>query len=292
MHDSVCGIGGGERVLAQIKSFYRNLLCALPATASLRLQFIRNLGYNPNFTDPKTFNEKVNALKLDPASAKRFAPWADKVKVKGLVSDIIGEQYVIPTLWAGKKLPSHPSMWPVPFVLKANHASGWNYFVRQTDASAWCNMQQHAKYWLTTDWLPYLHETWYNAIDRMILVEPVIGGTDLKDYKFFVFNGKVKYIQVDTERFTNHRRSFYDKYWSLQPFGLKYPRHSEELPCPKHLNLMSRLAEQLGSRFTFVRVDFYDLDNGPLFGEMTFAPEAGFGRFYPSEWDRIVGTEW
>jgi hypothetical protein len=142
----------------------------------------------------------------------------------------------------------------------------------------------------------FWQENWYNEMERQIVVEPLIGdpspGASLIDYKFFVFGGRAEFIEVDTDRNNSHRRVFYDRNWKRQPFGLKYPLETREIVHPRHLAEMLEAAEKLGSEFSFARVDFYDLDNGPKFGEITFAPGSGYLPFHPASYDRVFGDLW
>lgn len=267
----------------------RLLYRTLPAKQSLQVQYAKALGKWPDLDDPKTFNERVQALKLAPRNPL-LPLLADKVRVKEWVAERVGREVVIPTLWSGKVLPARPPSAPA-FVVKANHSSGWNHFVRNEDAAEWLLLREKSKEWLATDWYPYLHEWWYNEIDRQLLIEPMIG-EELNDYKFFCFNGEVKVVQVDQGRFSDHRRSFYDRDWQPQSFGLAYSRIDGEIPPPRHFARMIELAEILSAGFPFVRIDFYDLEAGPMFGEMTFAPGAGFERFAPASADRLLGDWW
>ena len=116
---------------------------------------------------------------------------------------------------------------------------------------------------------------------------------ELRDYKFFCFNGKVKCFKIDFDRATQHRANYYDENGKLLPFGeaICPPDHSREIKLPKELNIMIELAEKLATDIPFVRVDFYDANGHIYFGEMTFYPASGFGKFIPDEWDYKLG-EW
>jgi hypothetical protein len=264
----------------------------MPASWALRLQFVRRMGYNPSFRRPRTFSERLQVRKLRP-DMELYARLADKIAVKAHVAELIGAQYLIPTLWSGPALPPREERtWPVPFVLKANHGSGLNHLVRDLAGLDWAEMEALAADWLAKPFQPYLHEHWYDRIPRQLLVEPLIGTGDLNDYKFFVFGGQVHFVQVDSRRFSDHRRTFFSPSWEPQPFRLRFKRETEELPRPPHLGQMVELAERLGTGFDFVRVDFYDLPEGPLFGEMTFTPGAGCDPFYPPEYDLHLGELW
>jgi hypothetical protein len=99
----------------------------------------------------------------------------------------------------------------------------------------------------------------------------------LIDYKFFVFDGRAQFVQVDTDRATQHKRVFYNRDWIRQPFSLEYPLETRDVERPQHFREMREAAEKIGREFSFVRVDFCDLESGPKFGKVAFAPDSGLG---------------
>jgi hypothetical protein len=284
---------GRRLVKKYLQRLYHDLLAATPAKIAIQIQYFRVHRGFVNFDLPVTFTEKIQARKIaviDP----RHVRLSDKIEVKSFVSERVGTEIVTPTLWSGTELPVIPSsQWGSQFVVKANHASGWNAIIGNVNLADWHKVVARARRWVNLPWDPFLHEHWYNVIDRKILVEPMIGsGAPLNDYKFFVFDGKVAIVQVDTDRFTAHKRSFYDTDWVKQPIGFKFPLDERDVAPPRHLDRMIEIAEALGDGFDFVRVDLYDLPDGPRFGEMTFSPESGFGRFSPSTVDAELGGLW
>ena len=147
---------------------------------------------------------------------------------------------------------------------------------------------------METPWREDLVEPWYSKIGRQLIVEPIVGPPDgLPDYKFFVFGGRVEFIQMDIDRFTDHRRAFYDRSWRKQEISLGYPKlESLIADPPRYLTAMTEAAEVLGAPFDFVRIDLYDLPDGPRFGGVTFSPMSGFEQFDPPEMDRLFGRLW
>ena len=275
------------------RDLYLHALAVMPPSWALRIQFVRAMGYQPNFRSPRTFSERLQVRKLRVPDLELYARLADKIAVKAYVSELIGAKYLIPTLWSGTTLPPRGERtWPVPFVFKANHGSGLNHLVRDPADLNWARIEALAAEWLTAPSQPYLHEIWYNHIPRQLLVEPLIGDGPLNDYKFFVFGGRVHYAQVDSRRFTDHRRTFFSPSWEPQSFRLRFECEIDQLPRPTHLQEMIEVAERLGAGFDFVRVDLYDLPEGPLFGELTFTPGAGFDPFHPPEYDQRLGDLW
>lgn len=117
------------------------------------------------------------------------------------------------------------------------------------------------------------------------------GSTDLRDYKFFCFNGKVKCFKIDFDRFTDHHANYYDASGRLLPFGEAdfAPVETRSLKLPDKLSEMEALAEKLTQGWDFLRVDFYEVGEKIYFGELTFYPATGMGRFTSEEWNRKLG---
>ena len=141
---------------------------------------------------------------------------------------------------------------------------------------------------------PHLRERQYDAIAPQILVEPRLGGTaDVipYDYKFRVFNGRVEQIGVSTDRLQGAKIAMFDRDWNQLPFAVDHiPREMARLEKPPHIAEMLQAAERLAKPFTFARVNFYDLPEGPRFGEMTLTPASGLMPYEPDEWDARVGA--
>lgn len=115
---------------------------------------------------------------------------------------------------------------------------------------------------------------------------------DLRDCKFFCFNGIVKCFKVDFNRFSDHHATYFDRDGHLFPFGeINYPPvPRKELDMPQELSQMITLAEYIANGRGFARVDFYNVDGCIYFGEITFFPAAGFGKFTDEKWDAELGT--
>lgn len=254
----------------------------------LKLQFIWNhirllrLPYIPNLVTPKTFNETILVERLKP-SYVHYSTYVDKIKVKDFVCSELGVQYIIPTLDVitedtkneqSKLLSAYTNC-----VIKPTHLSGRVMFVdrngRITGARA--RPIETLEGWLRSNHFHQTGEYQYQNLEPRVLVEPNIGvdGVPPCDYKFFCVNGKARLIQVDNARFINHTRNLYTPDWKLLPFQLKYPKIPDGVGTPEKLQEMIRIAETLSSRFYFVRVDLYCVDNKIYFGELTFHPGLG-----------------
>lgn len=127
--------------------------------------------------------------------------------------------------------------------------------------------------------------------NEIIKIEQETPFDDLKDYKFFCFNGKIKYFKIDFGRFVEHHANYYSPAGQLLSFGEKGfepdPNHIEIMP--ENLNEMISIAEQLSDGFKFLRVDLYNVKGRIYFGELTFYPSSGMTPFVPKEWDEKLG---
>ncbi len=258
------------------------------------LSYALGHGMIPRLQHPTTFTEKIQFRKLHDRD-ERLPRLADKVLVKAYVEERLGPAWVIPTLWHGRVLPPVSGRtWPIPFVIKANNGSATNYFVRREAEKDWRRIEALCERWMAAPSRAPLGEWAYLHIAPQIMVEPFVGAGDALpwDYKFMVFNGRVEFIQVDTGRATVHRRTFFDREWVRQPFELKYPAEPANILRPANLEAMIKAAEVLAVGFGFVRVDLYEVGHRPLFGEMTFYPDSGTGRFRPRLNDRQWGRLW
>lgn len=273
---------------------YKRFLGILPIKTLIRVQYFKSFQTFPNFKEPKTFNEKCQWLKL--SGDPRLPICTDKVTVKTYVAQRIGRNRVIPTLFCGDKLPPPKERnWPIPFVIKASHGSGFNIFIRSPKDIDWPKIESKLDEWLSYKFGALAGELYYTFIKPKVLVEPFISKTnDLPPvYKVFTFNGVPKYIGFNTGTYENDpKRVFYDTSWARQDFRLGYPIEPREIPKPECLEQMLEAASKLGQGFGFVSSDFYVIDGHLYFSEMEFTPEAGFTKFYPNEMDRVFGDMW
>lgn len=282
-----------ERQRQAFEDTFLKVLRALPLKARISILYFKSFRRFPNFKNPKTFNEKCQWFKLNYDS--RIPSCADKVTAKQIAAERIGADHVTPTLYSGDFLPPvEQRNWPIPYVIKASHGSGLNIFVRTETDKDWPHIGATLRTWLAYKFGYIGGEMFYGDFKPQILVEPFIGkfGEQPPDYKIFVFNGAPKYIQLDTDRATAHKRIMYDTEWNRLPFSFNYPNDPRDYAKPPQLAEMLDCAAKLGKGFGFMRADFYVIDGKVIFGEMSFAPDSGFARFDPPEMDRTMGDQW
>lgn len=255
------------------------------ARARIGLIYWWRFGRFPNLADATRFTELVQVRKLadrDP----RMPVLSDKLAVKAIVAQTLGAEWVTPTSWSGDALPRDP---PVagPFVLKSRHGCNQVAFVR--DASVdWAALAGKAAQWVRRPYGEWLDEWAYRMIPRGLMIEPFIGreGVLPLDYKFFVFDGRVEFVQVHLDREYDHRWIVLTRDWRPVADGNVIPKR------PAALATMIAGAETLGAEFDFVRVDLYEVEGRPRFGEMSFYPGSGLDPFDPPELDLAMGRLW
>lgn len=221
-----------------------------------------------------------------------YAPYIDKLAVKPIIAKMVGDEWVVPTLWEGTELPETRT-WPVPYVLKANNSSGRNIFVRNASDENWAKIRERAHRWLKTPHPPLKGEWLYTQIEPKLLVEPLLGdGTLPPDYKFYVFQGRIRLIEYISGRDLRYLSKLLDRDWNPVNAVIKNRHNLADVPKPANFAALVEAAETLGSQFDFVRVDLYEIDGRAYFGELTFTPSAGVERYDPVDLDFELGTYW
>lgn len=250
----------------------------------------------PNLDNPRTFNEKLQWLKLH-NQRPEYTRMVDKYEAKECVKEILGEEYIIPTLGVWERFEDIDfNNLPNQFVLKCTHDSGGLVICKDKSKLDISKVRRKINRSLKKNFFYEHREYPYKDVKPRIIAEKYMiddSSTDLKDYKFFCFNGKVQCLKVDFDRFTKHGANYYDKEWNLLPFyEICCPSNPLKIiGKPKYLNKMVEVAEKISKGIPFVRVDLYDVNNKIYFGEITFFPNAGNGKFEPEEWDYKLG-EW
>lgn len=261
----------------------------------LRHIFKSRFGYELNLENPKTFNEKLQWLKLYDRKPI-YTTMVDKYEVKKYVADIIGEEYIIPTLgiWNSFDEINFADL-PNQFVLKCTHDSGGLIICRNKEAfnlkaakKIINNCLQRNFYYTGREW-PYK-----NVKPRIIAEQYMEDDAthELRDYKFFTFNGVAKALFIATERQTSSEETkfdFFDMDFKHLPFTNGHPNAGIMPAKPDTFEEMRTLAEKLSNGIPHVRVDFYEVNGKAYFGELTFTHWSGFTPFEPPEWDKIFG---
>lgn len=274
----------------------QKILDNLPDDIYLKMLYKHRIGKKLNLNNPQTFNEKLQWLKLHDHNPE-YTTMVDKYEVKKYVSEKIGEQYIIPLLGVWKHFDDIDfDLLPNQFVLKCTHDSGGIVIIKDK-----CNFNREMSKKKIENSLKsnfYLRgREWpYKNVQPQIIAEQYIEDyetNELRDYKFFCFNGKVEFFKIDFNRFINHQANYYDINGEILPFGEQVcpPNLKKKLSMPYNLKQMIALAEELSREIPFIRVDFYEVQKKIFFGELTLYPASGFGKFIPDNFDMELGRK-
>lgn len=246
--------------------------------------------------NPKTFSEKLQWYKLN-ARLPIMQTCADKVAVRDYLKELGYQDLLndVHGVYSNVKEIDWDVL-PEQFVIKAAHGSGQNIIVSDKSKLDIKHAKKMLNSWLHQD-ISWSGREWvYRGMPRRIIAEKFLKDEtgELRDYKFFCFNGKPTFMQLEVGRYTEHNtRNFYDMDWKLMPFGKELP-HNPDIVVEKPIMFeeMKQIAVELCKPFQFVRVDLYQVNGKIYFGELTFFPAGGAPDFVPSEYDEIVGKYW
>lgn len=261
----------------------------------LKILYKFNINKELNLENPQTFNEKLQWLKLNDRK-DIYTTMVDKYEVKKYVSDIIGEEYVIPTLGVYDNFNEIDfEKLPDKFVMKCTHDSGGVVICKDKKELDIKKAKKKINKSLKNNYYYSGREWPYKNVKPRIIIEELLedeSNEDLIDYKFMCFNGKVKCSFVCLNRRSEFGLNvdFYDLEWNKMPFERHYPNSDITLNRPENYERMIQLAEKLAKNIPFVRVDFYNVKGKIYFGELTFYPGSGFEEFTPYEWDKKLGN--
>ncbi len=253
------------------------------------------MGKELNIENPQTYNEKLQWLKLfyrDPM----YPLLVDKYEVKPIVASIIGNEYVIPTIgvWDSFDEIDFDKL-PEQFVLKCTHDSGGISICTNRKTYDIKKAKKNINACLKQNYFLLGREWPYENIKPRIIAEPFLEDkktNELRDYKFFVFDGVVKalFIASDRQKPVDTKFDFYSRDFCHMDLRQGHPNSSLLPDKPQNFDLMISLSEKLGREMPHVRVDFYEVNGKALFGELTFFHHGGWTPFDPEEWDYTFGS--
>lgn len=262
----------------------------------LKKMFYSHMGKELNLDDPKSYSEKLQWLKLYDRNPL-YTKLVDKCEVKKYVADLIGEEYIIPTLGVWDKFTDIDfSMLPNQFVLKCTHDSGGVYICKDKSRFDHEEAKKVIEKSLANNFYLQGREWAYKNVRPRIIAEQYMeddSTKELRDYKFFCFDGEPKALFIATERMesrTETKFDFFDMEYNHLPFTNGHP-NAEILPLkPSQFEKMKELACKLSEGIPHVRVDFYEVNGKVYFGELTFFHWSGFMPFEPEKWDYEFGS--
>ena len=282
-----------ERILKRVLLSCRDFI---PDRIYLKWMYRLEMKKRLNFDNPETFSEKLQWLKLYDRKPE-YTDLVDKAKAKQIVGEKIGFEHIIPTIGEWERVEDIDwDRLPNQFVLKTTHGGGGCGVVICNDISKFD--KKPAKKKLNASLKSNIYKScreWpYKNISKKIIAEKYISSSthsELKDYKFFCFNGEPKFLKVDFGRFSEHHANYYDLEWNLLSYGETGlepdPHHVEKMPV--NFDKMIEIASILSEGLPFVRIDLYNVNGKIYFGEITFYPASGLLPWTDSKTDLEIG---
>lgn len=259
----------------------------------VRRLYRKCFGKEPDLDDPKSFAEKIQWLKLFWYD-ELACDCADKYLVREYVEKSVGKS-CLNTIYGVYDSVSDIDFNELPdqFVLKGTHGSHFNIICKDKSKLNWKKEINRLKRWSKINYFWQNREWVYKDLKPRFICEKYLDdgtGSSLTDYKFYCFSGQPAFCQVIRNRGANETIDIYDLNWKKLPFsGLRSrPGSQKEAEKPKSYGEMIEISKRLSERFPFVRADFYDINGTAVFGELTFFPQSGLGKFEPEEYDRKI----
>lgn len=275
----------------------------------LRLKIIRKLSFVPdkpylkivyriktgkklNLKKPTGFNEKINWLKLNDKHWE-YTDYVDKYKVRKIVTDKIGEEYLFPILGVWDRYDDIDfGKLPDKFVLKCNHDSGSVKIISDKMSINHDELRKFFEGRMRLNSFVLGREYPYMKVAPKILAEQFMEVNDehgLRDYKFFCFDGEPEFLFVATDRSVDVKFDFYNtKFEHIDTTNI-HPQSGLTLEKPKNFEEMVEIARKLSQGMKFVRIDLYNIEGKIYFGEFTFFHGGGFYLFYPEKYEKEFG---
>ena len=262
----------------------------------IRFLYKGYFGHYPDLDNPKTYNEKLQWLKLNDRNPL-YTQLVDKYRVRDYIKNKIGGEYLIPLLgvWDTPDQIDFSQL-PDQFVLKCNHDTGSVIVCRDKaqfdEKKARDKLQRclaNGTYWYTREWP-------YKNVQPCIIAEQYMEDNtfhELRDYKFFCFDGIPRAMYIATGRLnpdTPTSFDFFDMDFNHLDIRQAHPNAVNTPEKPNNFEKMKELAGILSEGFSHVRVDFYEINNRVYFGEMTFYHMGGVYPFVPDSWDLEMGS--
>ncbi|MBE7060496.1 MAG: glycosyl transferase [Ruminococcaceae bacterium] len=261
--------------------------------AFLKKKFKISLGKELDLDNPKTYNEKLQWIKLYDRKPE-YTMMADKYAVRKYISEKLGDEYLVPLIgvWDNPDDIDFDKL-PDKFVLKCNHNSGLGMCICKDKSKLDIKkVKKSLKRGLKQNYYLLGREWPYKDIKHKIIAEQYLENddkSDIQDYKILCFNGEPKLIELHKNRFSDHTQDFYDTTWKKIDITQDCKQSDIVVPAPECLNTMLDFSKLLSKDIPHVRVDWYFVKGRLYFGELTFFDSSGFAHFKPELYDKLLG---
>jgi len=270
-------------------------LSFIPTPMMLKIQYRIKLKRKLDLRNPIRFTEKLQWYKIN-YRHELLTQCADKYKVREFVESV-GEKDILTKIYGVYLKPEEINFNKLPdkFIIKTTNGCGTNFICEDKKKLDYDEVKKELGLWLKQNLYLAGREWSYKNIEPLIIIEELLEDTNnefegLNDYKFFCFDGEIKYIGLHVDRSIAHKRNIYDTEWNFVNVASNHPNIDKEVEKPQNLDEMMRTVERLSKGFPFVRVDLYSVNNKIYFGEMTFYPWTGYVQFEPDQFDFELGS--
>ena len=264
----------------------------LPFKAVINIDYFIKQKKILNVNNPQSFTEKMQWIKLY-GGLEKYSYLVDKYEVRKFVEDKIGVEY-LNEIYGVYEDVNHIDFKKLPkqFVIKLNNGSGYNLICKDKSLLDEDRIKKTLGKWLKVDFYKEHKEIQYKNVSSKIIIEKYLedDSGELRDYKIFCANGKAKFIQVDSSRFSDHTQNMYDLKWNK--LNITFGHNNSD--CidykPTKIDEMIMLSEILSKDIPFARIDFYYVNNTIYFGEITLTPQNGLVKFEPKTEDTRIAN--
>lgn len=281
-----------------MKTVLKKMSHLLSDRAYISLRYRMALGYWPDLKEPKSFNEKLQWIKLYDRRPE-YSMMVDKYAVKEYIADKIGADYLIPTLGVWDRFEKIDfEKLPEKFVLKCTHNSGGLVLCQDKSVLDLGAAKKKISASLKENYYWHSREWPYKNVPPRIIGEKYMeneDGSAIRDYKIQCFHGRADHILVCTDRYSDSgvKYFYFDRNWKFLPYCKQGENASEaaKIDPPERLEEMIEIAEKLSEGIPELRVDLYEIGGKIYFGELTFFSSSGFDQTITKEADKILGEK-
>lgn len=258
-----------------------------------KIYFRHMMGYSLNLKDPKTFNEKIQWLKLYEWPYNKLAiRCGDKYTVRGYLEKKGLKDFLVDLIGVWESVEQIPwDKLPMQFAIKVTNGCGENLICSDKSKLNISKAKKQLKRWMKEDFGKFNAEPHYSKMKPRIICEKFLGG-EMTDYKFCCFHGKVGYLNVVSHPNGQICIAAFMNDGSIAPFRRTGDAvYKKDAKLPKQFERMKTISELIAKDFPFVRVDWFEVNGRLYIGELTFTPNGGLGKIEPKKWEKYWGDQ-
>ncbi|HPJ20950.1 MAG TPA: ATP-grasp fold amidoligase family protein [Clostridia bacterium] len=283
-----------KKIRIPVSSYIRGIIGKhLSDKDLISLDYQMVFGKKPDFSNPITYNEKLQWLKLYDRKPI-YTELTDKILVRNHIREMFGEEYLFPLYGIYDNYDDIDfENLPNKFVLKPNHTSGDIYMCEDKSKIDRRKLKKMTEKWLKSDYYMVHREWQYKDIERKLMIEEYMQDEEHghpRNYKFFCFHGKPYMFLISTGYGPTRTNDHFDMDFNMLPiYG--YKRYDKEFVKPANFDKLVEMVQEISKLFIQVRVDTYIIGGRIYFGELTLYHYSGLERWSPESYDIDLGSK-